>query len=245
MKPRLHLIIGPTTTGKTAGSIALAQRTGAPVLVLDRIQCYPELAVGSGRPSDAELRLTCRIYLAERAVIAGEISASEANSLLHDHVAQLGRRAPLLILEGGSVSLLRAMVADPNWKAHHWTCERLHLTTSADYIAKARSRVREMLAPVDGTRSMLNEIAQVWSDPRSHPLVRGLDGYRTVIAYAESLGIPVDALPRAIQPPQIDYLCQVIALEYLAHARWQEREFPCVPPEWTSGTVKGIELRRS
>ncbi|WP_027164052.1 isopentenyl transferase family protein [Mesorhizobium sp. WSM1293] len=235
MSPRLHLIIGPTTAGKTVASLELAQRTGAPVLVLDRIQCYPELAVGSGRPSNAELRFTRRIYLAQRPVIAGEIYAAEANSLLHDHVAQFDQHVPLLILEGGSVSLLRAMVADQKWKSHRWTYERLHLKTRADYIAKARSRVREMLAPVNGCRSMLNEIAQLWPDPRSHVFLRGLAGYRTVIAYAETLGIALGDLPRAIQPTQIVYLSQAIALEYLAHARWQEREFPCIPAAWKSG----------
>lgn len=35
MSLHLHMIYGPTTTGKTARAVALAQRTGAPVIALE------------------------------------------------------------------------------------------------------------------------------------------------------------------------------------------------------------------
>lgn len=46
----LHLIYGPTCSGKTDMAIQIAQETGWPVVALDRVQCCPQIATGSGRP---------------------------------------------------------------------------------------------------------------------------------------------------------------------------------------------------
>ncbi|MEV7627722.1 isopentenyl transferase family protein [Actinoplanes sp. NPDC089786] len=45
----LILIVGPTGVGKTDRAIELARKVDAPIVVLDRVQCYAELAVGSAR----------------------------------------------------------------------------------------------------------------------------------------------------------------------------------------------------
>lgn len=225
---RLHFIVGPTTTGKTSRSVELAEQTGAPVIVLDRIQCFPELAVGSGRPSPAELRSTRRIYIKDCMVIDGELPATTANTLVHEHVARLIREEPVLILEGGSVSLLRTIAADPRWGTYSQSWERLHLREVASYLSKAKSRVQEMLAPSDGTWSMLDEIARLWPDTRSHAVLGGIVGYKTIIAYAARYRIPVTALRHTLSPEQIGHLAEEIAGEYLIYARWQERELPAM-----------------
>ncbi len=223
---RLHFIVGPTTTGKTSRSVSLAEQTGAPVLVLDRIQCFPELAVGSGRPSAAELRSTRRIYIRDCKVVDSELPAETANALLREHLARLARREPLIILEGGSVSLLQAIKADPYWKAYQYSWQRLHLKEIPTYLSTAQSRIQEMLKPSDGTRSMLDEIACLWTDARSHAVLNGIVGYRTVIAYAARYGIPVSDLPHALSWANIEHLAEEIAREYLVYARWQEGELP-------------------
>lgn len=225
MKPFLHFIVGPTTTGKTSRSIALAELTGAPVIVLDRIQCFPDLATGSGRPSAAELRSTRRIYMTDRRVSDGELPAEEANALLHEHLAWLARNESFLILEGGSVSLLQTIATDPRWETYRQSWERLRLPAAGSYLAKAKSRILEMLKPSGDMRSMLDEIIHLWPDARSHAVLRGIVGYRTVIAYAEQCGISLADLPR-IDSEQVEYLTAKIACEYLAYARQQESELP-------------------
>lgn len=226
---RLHFIVGPTTTGKTRRSVTLAEQTGAPVIVLDRIQCFPDLGVGSGRPTAAELRSTRRVYLADCKVADGELPPATGNALLHEHVARLSHETPLLILEGGSVSLLRTIAADPRWGSHDLTRERLHLQDGAGYLSTAKSRILEMLAPSDGSRSMLDEIAGLWSDTRCHAVLNGIVGYRSIIAYANRYGMPVAGLPHTLSPDHIDRLAEEIAGEYLVYARWQERELPAAP----------------
>jgi len=225
---RLHFIVGPTTTGKTRRSVTLAEQTGAPVIVLDRIQCFPDLAVGSGRPTVDELRSTRRIYIGDRKVVDGELPAATANALLHEHIARLFQKESLLILEGGSVSLLRTIAADPRWETYEQTWERLALQEVAGYLSNAKSRIREMLAPSDGSRSMLDEIAGLWPDAATHAVLNGIVGYRSIIAYARRYRIPVGSLPHALSPDQLDGLVHDIAGEYLVYARWQERELPVI-----------------
>ena len=60
---QLHIILGPTSVGKTSRSIVLAKESKSPVIVLDRVQIYQELATGSGRPLIDELEGTTRTYL--------------------------------------------------------------------------------------------------------------------------------------------------------------------------------------
>jgi cytidylate kinase len=52
----LLVIAGPTASGKTALSIALAQHFRAPILSFDSRQCYRELNIGVAKPSPAELQ---------------------------------------------------------------------------------------------------------------------------------------------------------------------------------------------
>ncbi|MCA1494794.1 hypothetical protein I6F11_28430 [Ensifer sp. NBAIM29] len=45
----IYLIYGPTCSGKTDLAIQIARETGWPVIALDRVQCCPQIAAGSGR----------------------------------------------------------------------------------------------------------------------------------------------------------------------------------------------------
>lgn len=221
----LHLIFGPTTTGKTARATAQAIRTGAPVLVVDRIQCHPEVAVGSGRPTATELKSTQRLYLCERPVVDGQVSAAEANELLHAYVQQLAHRESLIILEGGSISLLQAIAADRRWQQYAWSCERLPLPPADVFLARATARVRQMLFPETGP-SLLDEMLALWADARSHTMLQHIDGYRAILAYTQRHQLDVLDLPQALTQADYENLINEIALEYYAHAQWQEQDFP-------------------
>ncbi len=225
MKTHLHLIFGPTTTGKTARATKQAIHTGAPVLVVDRIQCHPEIAVGSGRPTAVELESTQRIYLCERPVVEGQVSACEANELLHACVQQRTHHEPLIILEGGSISLLQAISADRRWQQYSWSSERLFLPAADVFRARATARIRQMLFPAAGP-SLLDEMYALWADARARPMLQEIDGYRAVIAYALRRQLDVLALPQVLTKADCEDLINEIALEYYAHAQWQEHDFP-------------------
>ena len=225
MRPRLHLITGPTTTGKTARAVELAVRTGASVIAVDRIQCHSALSVGSGRPSTGELRSTHRIYLCDRPVADGELPPALANDLLHGIVERLVRRDPLVILEGGSISLLHAIYEDHTWGGYQWSYERLHLAAPDIFRTRAQARVQRMLA-LGTQQSMLDEAAAASLEPRSREVLMGIVGYRTICRYAQARALPVAELARSGTPYDMARLIDEIVDDYMVYAQRQEHELP-------------------
>lgn len=53
-KQKLYLIVGPTASGKTAVSIAVAKRMNAEIISADSIQVYRGMDIGSAKPSVSE-----------------------------------------------------------------------------------------------------------------------------------------------------------------------------------------------
>lgn len=228
----VHLIWGPTSTGKTGASIALAQATGRPVLALDRIQCCEALSMGSGRPLPEELQGTRRDYLCERPLSAGMVSSEEAHVLLKSAVSRHRQDGQALILEGGSVSLINEMMQDDYWQdGISWRLLRYRLDSASTFLARARVRVRQMFEPPPGHPSLIDELLAGLADPRHRDTLADVDGYRAALLFAEDhrLGVTdLRQLPTALRDELIDQ----IANEYLMHARWQEDNFLPVPPGW-------------
>ncbi|HHW4678646.1 MAG TPA: isopentenyl transferase family protein [Xylella sp.] len=232
MPVRLFLIWGATTTGKTEQSVALALATGAPVISLDRVQCCDKLPVGSGRPMPSDLLGTRREYLCNRNVSKGVISATEANQLLLDKVAWHSLHEQVLILEGGSVSLINTMIRDVRWSERgEWVLCRIAFPGPANFMARARKRAREMLAPSSGQAGILSELEALWENPRNHSILENIDGYRQIIRYARASQVPIDKIT-LIDSNTIALLVELIAQEYLEHALWQEQAFLNIPAIW-------------
>lgn len=55
-KPRLLLLGGPTATGKTALSVALAQRLGGEIISADSMQVYQGLSIGTAKATPEEMQ---------------------------------------------------------------------------------------------------------------------------------------------------------------------------------------------
>ena len=54
MKPKLLAVVGPTASGKTALSIALAKRFGGEIVSCDSMQVYRGMDIGTAKPDEAE-----------------------------------------------------------------------------------------------------------------------------------------------------------------------------------------------
>lgn len=233
MSISLFVIWGPTSTGKTKASVSLSKLVGAPVVSLDRIQCFPELSTGSGRPSLLELEGSERIYLASRRLSEGVVSAADANAMLKKHVSRISMDHPRLILEGGSISLLNEIMSDPYWRnGFKWSSKRLRLGDPAVFMARATRRVHDMFYPIDGAASLLDELVLAWAQVAHRKLLEDIDGYRAAILFARRSGLQVEDLP-SISAALKESLIKEIACEYLRHAQWQERDFLPAPSSWT------------
>ncbi len=64
------MIVGPTGSGKTALSIALARRLGVPIISTDSRQMYQGMAIGTAQPSAEELAVATHYFIADRPVTA-------------------------------------------------------------------------------------------------------------------------------------------------------------------------------
>ncbi|MBD2451550.1 isopentenyl-diphosphate delta-isomerase [Nostoc sp. FACHB-152] len=178
---KLHIIIGGTGVGKTSRSVSLALKTGVPVIVIDRIQTYPELATGSGRPNPDELFGTTRLYLTERQVTDGELSADQAYLLLVILLRKLENQHDMVILEGGSISLWKALFSSAELKRHQITIEYLTVANEPMYKQKVKHRIQEMLRPQGQTLSMIEEIEILWNHQEQIDFVRTVVGYKEII----------------------------------------------------------------
>jgi len=222
---QIHLIIGPTGIGKTSRAVQLARKSGAPVLVLDRIQIYPALSIGSGRPSLSELRGTVRHYLIERDISDGDLPADEALTLLREHTVALAQRERRLILEGGSISLVRAIWESDYLRGYQVqiTCLSIHNWTV--YRQMVYRRVLQMLS---GYPSITDELALIWAGGNSaaRALVGTIAGYNALLAWCEESGVSPRELPSACRDVDVRAaLASAITQSHLDYADRQQAAF--------------------
>jgi adenylate dimethylallyltransferase len=223
---QLHLILGRTGIGKTARSVALAKQAGAPVIVLDRVQVYRELTIGSGRPLPEELDGTTRIYLTDRRVAEGELLAAEAYALLLRQIETLGSRHSLLILEGGSVSLCTTLFE--NGLLEHGTSvvQYLPVHDESAYRQRLFARIRDMLHAHDGRMSILDELAGVWGEPQQRSFVQTIGGYSAIVNWCSQRGIsPLDLPAYGHDPGVRADLAAAMLLSYLEYSYRQRDVF--------------------
>jgi hypothetical protein len=219
------LIIGPKAIGKTAHSVELARELNAPVLVVDRFQCYPELAIGAGRPSEAELRGTRRFYLADRRASDGALPAEDAVALLigliRDH---WGAGSENLVIEGGSISMLSILSRSGRWTGGaDLLVEHLRDPSGPEYELRVRRRVERILRRGPEERTMIDELSDLWPDERARPLLSLTAGYRALIKLGHDNGIDPTELGE-MAARSIDPLVDCVVQDHLAYAEEQRRE---------------------
>jgi tRNA dimethylallyltransferase len=105
----LVVIFGATASGKTALSLALAQRFSAQILSCDSVAVYRHMELGTAKPTPAERALIPHhlldLYDPGQACTAGDY-ARHARAVL----AQLAQTQTLPILTGGTGLYLRALL---------------------------------------------------------------------------------------------------------------------------------------
>ena len=201
---QLVVVVGPTGAGKTALSIEIARDAGTRIVVLDRVQCHRELTVGSGRP---EPDGTERVFLADRAVAQGLMTSRAAYTALTRLLAD----SEAAVLEGGSMSLLAELAGRDEWRTDaDVTIE--YVRPGVHLERRIRERVHCML---HARRTMVDEVRDLWPDPRTHRVLADVVGYREILAMAggdHSFTFTGAALDR---------LCDAVADAHLRYAAAQ------------------------
>jgi tRNA A37 N6-isopentenylltransferase MiaA len=217
------VILGPTCSGKTGRAVQLAKKSGAPVIAVDRIQVYEDLAITSGRPSDDELGGTARTYLDHRLTTSSpvEMTAAEGLRRLRRLIAQAPSGA---ILEGGSISLWETFFAERDAQGNVSTIIVRRIADWQRFARRVEQRILGLLG--SPSRSMLDELGATLTDHRSRRLVLGTVGIRQLQEWTERRHIAPEALSDVKHDLE---MCQSLAAHmtpaWVYHARMQQATF--------------------
>ncbi len=109
LDPLLVVLLGPTGSGKTALSLALAERFGGEIVNCDSIALYRGFDIGAAKPTPEEMTRAAHHLFSvadpRHEVTAGEY-ARQARAALHD----IRERSRLPIVAGGTGLYLRALL---------------------------------------------------------------------------------------------------------------------------------------
>ncbi len=107
--PILAVILGPTASGKTALSLAIAKRFNGEIVNCDSVAMYHEFDIGTAKPTTAE-RALARHHLFDFVEPTESVTAGEYARQARQVVAEISGRARLPIVVGGTGLYLRALL---------------------------------------------------------------------------------------------------------------------------------------
>src|SRR5207302_8779253 len=108
-EPLLLVILGPTASGKTSLSIALAKKFAGEIVNCDSVAMYSELDIGTAKPTAAE-RAQVPHHLFDCVDPTQQVTAGEYARQARQILADIKARHHLPILVGGTGLYLRALL---------------------------------------------------------------------------------------------------------------------------------------
>ena len=231
--PHVHLITGPTGAGKTEIAMELAAAEDAPVVVADRIQCYVDLpttsarlAGGGGPP---------RYHLSDRVVPDGDYPTDDATQALLDRVQSLVRRHRYVVMEGGSISALRALADRRGRFPFRFTAQVLHVGDAAAHLERLRTRAVRMLC--DG---MLEEFAQAWRYAEQRPFITSIVGATLEQWCRDNRVHPAELAGIERGGPEISEIAERVAQACAEHSHRQDEAFTRLFEHRSRGRGRGL-----
>jgi tRNA dimethylallyltransferase len=108
-EPLLVVVLGPTASGKTALSLALAERFRGEIVNCDSVAMYREFDLGTAKPTPSE-RARAPHHLLDCVAPTGHITAGEYARQARQVLDEIKVRGHLPILVGGTGLYLRALL---------------------------------------------------------------------------------------------------------------------------------------
>ena len=160
---RFLALVGPTASGKTEAAIELAERFDAEIVSVDSMLVYRGMDIGTAKPTPAD-RARVPHHLIDVAEPSEPFSVARYQALAGEAVGRIRSRRRRVLLAGGTVLYLRAVVDDLSFPA-----------TDPDL-----RRNLEQEAEVVGARAMYERLAE--SDPVAASKIEPENVRRTVRA---------------------------------------------------------------
>ena len=108
-EPLLVVVLGPTASGKTTLSLALAERFHGEIVNCDSVAMYREFELGTAKPAASE-RARARHHLLDCVAPASHITAGDYARQARQVLDEIKARGHLAILVGGTGLYLRALL---------------------------------------------------------------------------------------------------------------------------------------
>jgi tRNA dimethylallyltransferase len=108
-EPLLVIVLGPTASGKTALSLALAEKFAGEIVNCDSVAMVREFDIGTAKPTAAE-RARAPHHLFDCVEPVGYITAGEYARQARQVLAEIAERRHLPIVVGGTGLYLRALL---------------------------------------------------------------------------------------------------------------------------------------
>jgi len=105
----LVVVLGPTASGKTALSLALAERFAGEIVNCDSVAIYRELVIGTAKPSAPE-RARAPHHMLDLVAPEAPFTAGDYARLARQVLGEIAARGRLPIVAGGSGLYLRALL---------------------------------------------------------------------------------------------------------------------------------------
>jgi len=137
LKPKIIVLIGPTSSGKSALAVELARRFGGEVISADSRQVYRGLDIGTGKVTKREMK-GVRHHLLDVASPKKIFTAHDFVVCGRRVIADIARRGKLPIIAGGTgfyIDALVGRVAFPNVAANSKLRARLEKKTAKELFA--------------------------------------------------------------------------------------------------------------
>lgn len=111
MKKPLIVLTGPTAVGKTALSIALAQKAGCEIISADSMQVYKYMDIGSAKISREEM-CDVRHYLVDELEPSDEFHVVRFQQMAREAMDEIYARGKIPLLVGGTGFYIQAVTRD-------------------------------------------------------------------------------------------------------------------------------------
>ncbi len=152
-------IVGPTASGKTALSLALAEELGGEIVNLDAYQIYRGMDIGTAKPSADELARV-KHHLIDIVEIDHDANVSQFQQWARDAIADINARGKVAICVGGSGLYVRAVFedmefpeTDPEVRAkYEEMLEEIGSAALHQHLAKVSPDVAALIVPGNARR---------------------------------------------------------------------------------------------
>ncbi len=161
-RPPLIILTGPTAAGKTALSVALAQRINGEIISADSMQVYRHMDIGSAKVSREEME-GVRHHLIDVLEPWEEFNVTVFQRLANEALSRIYERGRIPVVAGGTGFYIQALLREIDFTENDGDMEYRHMleTLAREKGAKALHAMLEQADPESAAAIHENNIKRV------------------------------------------------------------------------------------